>query len=423
MKEFELFESEAVKKWVDPKAKKSPEEIKKDAVKAIFTDFDKDYTAQKAAQDEIPPKKPLAGPDGGPGEVTRQGGQGFSTRLHPTALQRFQPKLVHAFPRSPLKDYKANLDDIDDDPTDLIKELFSEQEGLINRKREEVFKTGLIGRPPEDTESDEYLDWEEKLDDIFYNDEVLDIIQNGVGGFVSGINSNLVFPERFGGKGITGRNMIDRLWMWYTGPGFFDLNRALRHGEGGPGMLGLAKMLAQSTNANPGTVLRSLRGQPFDDLEEGDLIRDPGFMSTTFDSDVLEKFGSYDGTVMEIMNNGTLGFQIDDDKHNFFTGSEDESELVFPPNRVMRYLGDGDGTKRFEMMDVDDDDLMSKAIRRRDEDGEPFFDVTDLDYELFEGTMPDKIRAHRFFNRMNDFQFQVRKKGKKKFEEFYLHDK
>ena len=74
-------------------------------------------------------------------------------------------------------------------------------------------------------------------------------------------------------------------------------------------------------------------------------------------------------------------------------------------------------------MDIDDDDLMSKEIRRRDEDGEPFFDVTDLDYELFEGTAPDKIRVRRFFNRMNDFQFQVQKKGKKKFEEFYLHDK
>lgn len=425
MDQFELFyqkalkEDEAYRKWFDSNVKKSPEQIKKDAAKEIFTDFDKDYVAKRDAEADVPRKPPLAGPDGGPGEVTRKGGEGMSP-VSGTGLKDKEQPFVGQYPNSPLKTFDSP-DDLsagdDISGNKYFQDVIKDQESIVEAIKDEV--QGEIGRIPEDEDDDDYYDlidaWEERLDNFaaeYGND-------SSTAGFgISGVKLREMFDNDFT-KNVP--NII-KLFRDYSRNGSFNLNRFLRFGETGDYDEDTLKEVVKYItdigrfNQGYGDVYRGDWKNRLKSLQVGDIIRDPAFMSTSFDKSAAEDlFGGYEGQLMKI--SGASGHELTD-KETFLTNGEEESELILPPNQLLRFMGFRDDTYNFDALDRSDydDTEWGRIMKRQDEDG----------YDLGESRLGGRLKrriTQAFKKRMSDFEFEVINPATKKFEEFNFYNK
>lgn len=144
------------------------------------------------------------------------------------------------------------------------------------------------------------------------------------------------------------------------------------------------------------TRYRNLEGKdPFEGLQPGQIIRDPGFMSTSYSRDFVED-KERKGTIMDIFGAPiTRDINFNESPHEF-----DEDESIIAPNTPLIYRG------------------------RNNESGYHNFDILGYNREdMTEETQPLKeskkiLRNNKstFQDRMNDFHFEVIKP--KKFSKF-----
>ena len=160
--------------------------------------------------------------------------------------------------------------------------------------------------------------------------------------------------------------------------------------------------LMSNNTGKPGIMhFRHLHGNHFDNLREGDMIRDPGFMSTTRDRDVLEGLISDNANYRKDGSTSTSifgkGISGDIDFHETLLPM-DESETVFAPNTPLIYRGRD----------------MESGIHNFDIEGYDRKDMNEETQQLKESKKPMNLNGLQ--DRMNDFQFEVIRP--KKYDEF-----
>jgi hypothetical protein len=273
-----------------------------------------------------------------------------------------------------------------------------------------------------------------------------------------GIGGGSIEPHRFPG-GIEASEGPDTefedLVRDYTFGGAYELNNFLRQGsprsiesiteeDVDVGMriwqtrlMGMMMPYEGPNAYNP--VFRGIRGlrDILKDLKKGHLLRDPGFMSTTTNMGSAYDFVDHPDEVMQIHAPFNIpGLQVNPDRHSVIHQSHDEEEIILPPNLLLQYLGDNNfhafaphtlTDKAFShlMKGESIEDLIQAADTEENEDGEM------LEYEDYErewlkggrmnyGLYEEKEQREMtpFQQRMNDFQFEIIKPGRKKFDEF-----
>jgi hypothetical protein len=132
-----------------------------------------------------------------------------------------------------------------------------------------------------------------------------------------------------------------------------------------------------------------LDSDPFSELEIGDIIRDPGFMSTSRNRKVAENFAkdgfikNSKGALMEIFGGGKRKD----------LGGDSEAEVVFPPLTQLKFIGKGeDGRYMFDQVGYDRNESITESKLQKPQ-------ISKLMKEL----------SDAFRQRMNDFQFEVLK--------------
>ena len=140
-----------------------------------------------------------------------------------------------------------------------------------------------------------------------------------------------------------------------------------------------------------------LNSDPFVDLEIGDIVRDPGFMSTSRKREIAERFkqdtlhASSPGVLMEIFGGG---------KRKDMGGGV-EAEVVFPPLTQLRFVGKGDdGRYMFDQVGYDRNASITESKLQKPQINKLMKKLSDA-----------------FLQRMNDFQFEVLKSEEESQEE------
>ena len=170
-------------------------------------------------------------------------------------------------------------------------------------------------------------------------------------------------------------------------------------------------VLSDEANDYPDEVWRGLSSNArntFKDLKPGQIISDPGFMSTATDPDgTAAEFGPNSGGIMMHLNNAGGKGAIDMD----YWGNNTQDEMVFPPNTALQYEGNDDKDYYFNILEpsFDDIDKYGNVSGYGEVDKEYRRDLGFLEskepHKLL-NKMKDKLRE-AFGKRMNDFQFQV----------------
>jgi hypothetical protein len=168
-----------------------------------------------------------------------------------------------------------------------------------------------------------------------------------------------------------------------------------------------ADVISDGANETPDKGYRGLRWDAkdaFKDLKQGQIVSDPGFMSTATDTNTPESFGPDNGGIMMHLNNKGARGAIDMD----YWGDNDQSEMVFPPNTALQYEGNDDKDYYFNILspDFNDIDKYGKPIGYDRKDYESLGFMESKKPLKLLNKMKDKFRE-AFQQRMNDFQFQV----------------
>jgi hypothetical protein len=164
----------------------------------------------------------------------------------------------------------------------------------------------------------------------------------------------------------------------------------------------IQEMYEQGDNPNNAfsqRVFRGLKNNPFENLQPGQIITDPGFMSTSSDRYYVTRshhFNKRDGAIMDInAKNPIYEYDFLKTPHEF-----DESEIVFPPNTPLKFMGRDteSGHYMFNQVGTEGD-----TVREETKD-------------LKESKKQINKNKSSFQDRMNDFHFEVM--SPKKYSDF-----
>jgi hypothetical protein len=173
----------------------------------------------------------------------------------------------------------------------------------------------------------------------------------------------------------------------------------------------MANVLSDEAGDIPDEVWRGLSWNAkdaFKDLKPGQIISDPGFMSTATEKyGTASEFGPDNGGIMMNLRNAGGKGAIDMD----YWGDNEQSEMVFPPNTALQYEGNDDKDYYFNILEpsFDDIDKYGNVSNYGEVDKEYRKELGFLESRKplkLLNKMKDKLRE-AFQQRMNDFQFQV----------------
>ena len=437
----QFVEAAPVKKYYDPAVKKSPSEIKAAGRAEIAKDYelklDKERPFVPKPKADSPKERELGKGAGPAASMTKGSEQGKATDVS-VGLQynpKVQPKAVKMFDESPLQGLTDSADKFAD-TSDYKKEsevrkeaenhpLIKELRGNLHHERHDAhahYKEWVDSEPDpdlDDTDPDKYRELVDEWDNAR---EDLQVFHSGMADVEQAYDE--IENERYEPE------LLRDLIRIYTSTGHYDLNRYLRYGPGG-----FQKGLTEEQERGyqlmahliKDQMMRAVGGNTYfrgvsnlskliGNLKEGDIIRDPGFMSVSADELEAGQFGE----LMEVTPDySVFGYEVDGHADSILPHGKEEEETILPPNLMLRYMGMNRGKPRFMAYDGSGmgERELNFLLAGRDEFGDPF--------DLEEGTITESKRSpttHSFLDRMNDFHFQTIRKPTKSFSDFTNHD-
>ena len=436
----QFVEAAPVKRYVDPAAKRTPDEIRAAGRKEIERDYelklDKNRPMRSKPKADSPKEREL-GKDAGPMASMTKGAEqgkpieGEGLKYNP----KHEPKAVDMFKDSPLeKITDGTTKFVDISTPEKARAIYKEAEDnpLIAQRREDLQReregAHAHYREWENREPDPSIEdrhgkekYEELVDEWEADRQDLDATYEGIA------DVEQAWDELENGR-YTPELMQD-LIRDYTMAGHYKLNKYLRYGaegfEGGlneeeeRGFQLMAYLIESQMNRGAyGTYYRGVLNfnKIANGLKAGDIIRDPAFMSVS--DDYLEA-GEFGDVIELVMEDFVPGYKVDGLADSIIPHGEEEAETILPPNMLLRYLGRNKGGMHRFMGHHGpsmDERGLNFLLAGRDLDGNPFDD-------LIEEVLPKGSKiSQSFLNRMSDLHYQIIKKPTKSYKEFTDHD-